>query len=48
MAQIDFKTYIAGVKNDLSIALDDVFNILARFSDDIEELKNNSKPKEKN
>lgn len=40
MNEIDFKDYIEGVKNDVKIAIDDLFAILEKLFDEIQEIKN--------
>lgn len=45
MTEINFKTYIKGVKNDVKIAVDDVFAVLEKIGSDVEKLKfENQKP----
>jgi len=39
MAEIDFRTYVIGVGNDLKIAIDDVISIIISIHKDIEKLK---------
>jgi|SRR3989339_652383 len=39
MAKINFKTYLEGIKNDIKIAVDDIFAVLEKISDDVELLK---------
>jgi len=39
MNEIDFKTYIEGIKNDVKIAVDDIFAVLEKLGSDVEHLK---------
>lgn len=36
---IDFKTYLQGIKNDMQIAIDDVFAAIENIGVDVEKLK---------
>ena len=45
MTKIDSKTYLEGIKNDIKIAVNDVFAILEKIDSDVEHLKvKTSKP----
>jgi len=45
LQEIDFKTFINGVGNDLKIAIDDVIGTIANIHEDVEKLKvKTSKP----
>jgi len=45
MTEIDFKTYVNGIGNDLKIAMDDVISVILNIHSDIEKLKvKTSKP----
>lgn len=45
MQEIDFKTFINGVSNDLKIAIDDVIGAISGIQEDVEKLKiKTSKP----
>ncbi len=45
MTEINFNTYIEGVKNDVKIAVDDVFAVLEKIGTDVESIKvKTSKP----
>lgn len=39
MQEIDFKTFINGVGNDLKIAIDDVIGVISNLQEDVEKLK---------
>ena len=48
MSEIDFKTFINGVGNDLKIAIDDITGAIATIHEDVENLKvKTSKPDKK-
>jgi len=48
MSEIDFKTFINGVGNDLKIAIDDVIGAISNIQEDVEKLKiKTSKPDRK-
>ena len=40
MTEIDFKTYLEGIKNDLKITIDDIFAVIEKLFDEIQEIKN--------
>ena len=40
MKQLSFREYIEGVKNDVKIAVDDIFAIIEKLYDEIQEIKN--------
>lgn len=39
MTEIEFKTYLEGIKNDVKIAVDDVFGVLEKLFDEIQKKK---------
>lgn len=39
MKKLDFKDFVEGVKNDVKIAVDDVFAIIEKLYDEIQEIK---------
>lgn len=39
MSEIDYRSCIRGIKNDLKIAIDDAFCVLENIADDVELLK---------
>lgn len=39
MTEIDFKTLLNSIKNDLKISIDDLFNVIEVLREDVEELK---------
>lgn len=42
MTEIDFQTMLNGIKNDLKISIDDLFNVIEIIRNDVEKLKSNN------
>lgn len=42
MKKIDSKTYINAIKNDLKLAIDDIFEIITNLQEDLGKLKKQS------
>lgn len=47
MTEIDFKTLIHGIRNDLKITIDDLFNAIEEIQEDVEKLKSEKSAKNK-
>jgi hypothetical protein len=43
MKQLSFRDFIEGVKNDVKIAVDDIFAIIEKLYDEIQEIKGKNK-----